>query len=75
MAMISVRCPVLDAYVTFMRNADGHIAQIFCAHYDRVTCECRFARRGRSLDDPSRLVSAANARLPERTKLCVLAAR
>jgi hypothetical protein len=44
MAMTSVRCSVLGAYVTCVTDLEGSVARIICAEYDQSTGSCRLKK-------------------------------
>lgn len=44
MAMTSIRCPVLGAYVTCVTDLEGAMTRIICAEYDESTGSCRLKK-------------------------------
>jgi hypothetical protein len=73
MAIISVRCPVLGADVSFIRDFEGSVSQIFCPQLDGHTSMCRIKTRTKG-DGPlgEFLERVSEGSLSSRTKLCLL---
>lgn len=73
MAMTSMRCPVLGAYVTFVTDFEGGVSNIFCPEYEAATATCRLKTASSSGGPLSQLLDRVSEdSLSSRSKACVL---
>ena len=73
MAMNSIHCPVLGAYVTKVTDLEGNTTRIVCAEYDESDGNCRIRRTAREEGPLGQLLERMSEGAPaSRGTMCIL---
>jgi hypothetical protein len=75
MAIRSVYCPVLDAYVTQVTDLEGAVTRVICEAYDQADGKCRRRESVRAAGPLSQLLERlSKSALDTRSTHCALRA-